>query len=75
LSKLQAIKKRGEELAIEVQAMKQRISNMEQQAMKWRISDMEQQYAKWSLPDFRIFSFSTAQATPQPVGTQQPTAE
>jgi optic atrophy 3 protein len=55
--------------------MKQRISNMEQQAMKWRISDMEQQYAKWSLPDFRIFSFSTAQATPQPVGTQQPTAE
>ena len=64
-------KRRGEELAIEVQIMKQRISEMEQQVMKRRISETEQQYAKWSLPGS---SFSIAQATPQPAGTQQPTA-
>ncbi|GJN17643.1 hypothetical protein PR202_gb04727 [Eleusine coracana subsp. coracana] len=71
---VEAIKKRGEALAIEVQVMKQRISDMEQQLMKRRISEIEQQYAKWSLPGFRVFSFSTGQATPQPAGTRQPTA-
>ncbi|TVU35079.1 hypothetical protein EJB05_16948, partial [Eragrostis curvula] len=70
---VEVIKKRGEELAIEVQVMKQRISEMEQ-LMKRRISEMEQQHSRWSLPGFRVFSFSAAQATPQPAGTQQPTA-
>ncbi|KAL6845556.1 hypothetical protein ACP4OV_025051 [Aristida adscensionis] len=56
---VEAIKERGEELAIEVQAMKQ------------RISEMERQYARRSLPAFRGF---IAQAIPSQAGRQQPTA-
>ncbi|PUZ54758.1 hypothetical protein GQ55_5G156300 [Panicum hallii var. hallii] len=58
---MEAIKKREEQLAIEVQLMKQ------------KISEMERKYSKWTLlPGFR--GFGTAQAAAQPAGTQQPTA-
>ncbi|XP_062206893.1 uncharacterized protein LOC133908760 [Phragmites australis] len=58
---IEAIKKREEELAIEVQLMKQ------------RISEMERQYVKWSLPGFRGFSTAHAATAAKP-GAQQPTA-
>ncbi|KAG0539426.1 hypothetical protein BDA96_03G322000 [Sorghum bicolor] len=57
---IEAIKKRDEQLALEVQLMKQ------------KISEMERQYSKWTLPGFR--GLGTAQAAAQPTGTQQPTA-
>ncbi|CAD6229802.1 unnamed protein product [Miscanthus lutarioriparius] len=57
---IEAIKKREEQLAQEVQLMKQ------------KISEMERQYSKWTLPGFR--GLGTAQAAAQPAGTQQPTA-
>ncbi|RLM91641.1 hypothetical protein C2845_PM08G25730 [Panicum miliaceum] len=58
---MEAIKKREEQLAIEVQLLKQ------------KISEMERKYSKWILlPGFR--GFGTAQAAAQPAGTQQPTA-
>ncbi|XP_066315021.1 OPA3-like protein [Miscanthus floridulus] len=57
---IEAIKKREEQLAQEVQLMKQ------------KISEMEWQYSKWTLPGFR--GLGTAQAAAQPAGTQQPTA-
>ncbi|KAJ1285413.1 hypothetical protein BS78_03G278500 [Paspalum vaginatum] len=57
---IEAIKKREEQLAIEVQLMRQ------------KISEMERQYSKWNLLGFR--GFGTAQAATQPAGIQQPTA-
>lgn len=57
---IEAIKKREEQLALEVQLMKQ------------KISEMERQYSKWTLPGFR--GLGTAQAAAQPAGTQQSTA-
>ncbi|RLN24005.1 hypothetical protein C2845_PM07G23320 [Panicum miliaceum] len=57
---MEAIKKREEQLAIEVQLMKQ------------KISEMERKYSKWTLPGVR--GFGIAQAAAQPAGTQQPTA-
>jgi len=57
---MEAIKKREEQLAIEVQLMKQ------------KISEMERKYSKWTLQGFR--GFGAAQAAAQPAGTQQPTA-
>ena len=64
MSKWQAIKKREEQLAQEVQLMKQ------------KISEMERQYSKWTLPGFRGFGTAQAgaQAAAQPAGSQQPTA-
>ncbi|XP_066309663.1 uncharacterized protein [Miscanthus floridulus] len=61
---IEAIKKREEQLAQEVQLMKQ------------KISEMERQYSKWTLPGFRGFGTAQAgaQAAAQPAGTQQPTA-
>ncbi|KAF8663722.1 hypothetical protein HU200_055044 [Digitaria exilis] len=57
---IEAIKKREEQLAIEVQLMKQ------------RINEMELRYSKWIRPAFR--GFGAAQAAAQPAVTQQPTA-
>ncbi|XP_066381436.1 OPA3-like protein [Miscanthus floridulus] len=57
---IEAIKKREEQLAQEVQLMKQ------------KISEMERQYSKWTLPGFCCLG--TVQAAAQPAGTQQPTA-
>ncbi|WVZ68793.1 hypothetical protein U9M48_017685 [Paspalum notatum var. saurae] len=57
---IEAMKKREEQLAIEVQLMRQ------------KISEMERQYSKWCLLGFR--GFGTAQAAAKPAGTQQPTA-
>ncbi|OEL29576.1 hypothetical protein BAE44_0009406 [Dichanthelium oligosanthes] len=59
---MEAIKKRDEQLAIEVQLMKQ------------RISEMERQYSKRTRPGFRGFGTAQAAAQPAAVGTQQPTA-
>lgn len=57
---IEGIKKREEQLALEVQVMKH------------KISEMERQYSKWTLPGLR--GFGTAQAAAQPAGTQHPTA-
>ncbi|PWZ09358.1 OPA3-like protein [Zea mays] len=57
---IEEIKKREEQLALEVQVMKH------------KISEMERQYSKWTLPGLR--GFGTAQAAAQPAGTQHPTA-
>lgn len=59
----EAIKKREEQLALELQLIKQ------------KISEMERQYSKWTLPGFRGFGTAQAgaQAAAQPAGTQ-PTA-
>ncbi|AQL00439.1 uncharacterized protein LOC100277999 [Zea mays] len=57
---IEGIKKREEQLALEVQIMKH------------KISEMERQYSKWTLPGLR--GFGTAQAAAQPAGTQHPTA-
>lgn len=57
---IEEIKKREEQLALEVQIMKH------------KISEMERQYSKWTLPGLR--GFGTAQAAAQPAGTQHPTA-
>jgi hypothetical protein len=62
---------------MEVQLMKQKISEMERQLqlamevqLKQKMSEMERQFSKWPRPGFR--GFGTAAA--QPAGTQQPTA-
>ncbi|CAL4947406.1 unnamed protein product [Urochloa decumbens] len=57
---MEEIKEREEQLATEVQLVKQ------------KISQMERQYSRWIRPGFR--GFGTAQAAAQPAGTKEPTA-
>lgn len=59
---MEAIKKREEQLAMEVQLMKQ------------KVSEMERQFSKWTRPGFRGFGTAQAAAQPAAAGTQQPTA-